>query len=224
MASYKSLTEFIGKYGERGYILLRAILEEADSNWANPVLGDFNFKGIKNRLRSYGIDYNPSLLLSRLEREYGVIETSYKSSSQHWWRITDREAIEEVVRLKEGKPPRDEEDPRMRMLRIQFYSLEPERMLEVVKRASRSSRLNEYIKKQLRKIVFEDLPLLVDFLERAKSEYPEDLLREITLAETIIESLEKAIIKHGYKRHTSLYEALPRDLAEPGEYDPERGL
>ncbi len=221
MVGYKSLTEFIGRYGERGYILLKAILEETDSNWAYPGLGDFDFKGIKSRLRSYGIDYNPSPLLSKLEREYGVIETSYKSSNQHWWKITDRESIEEVVRLKEGRPLRDHEDPRIRMLKIQFYSLDPERILELVRRASRNSKLNEYIKRQLRRIVFEDLPLIVDFLEKAKSEYPEELFREITLAETIIESLERTVTKHSSSRRVRLEDSLPGGIIESEEYGPE---
>jgi len=224
LTGYKSLTEFIGRYGDRGYVLLKAILEEADSNWANPVLGDFDFKGVKSRLMSYGVDYNPSPLLSKLEKEYGVIESSYRSSNQHWWRITDREAIEEVVRLKEGRPPRDEEDPRIKMLRIQFYSLEPERILEVIRRASKSGRLNEYMKKQLKRIVFEDLPLIVEFLERARSEYPEELFREIALAETIMESLEKVIVKHDSKRRLGLDDALPGSLIESREYSSERGF
>lgn len=214
------LAEYIAKYSERGYLVLRAILEEADSNWGGPGLGDFSFKGVKARLRSYGIEYNPGPLLSRLEKEYGVIETTYRSSSQHWWRIVDREAIVEAIRRHEGLPgPGEGEDNRARLLRIQFYSLEPERILEALKRLARGRRLSEADRRRLRRIVFEDLPLLVRFLEEAEAEYEDVLAREIALAHAILDAAERLVSPVGGRGP-----AGPRGLREPVEYRGEAGL
>lgn len=91
--------EFLARYGERGYAVLRAAVEATlGSNGRHGVrLGDFNYREVVAKLRSYGLEYNPSNLLSILEREYAVIETSYKSSNQHWWRFLDLEAVIEAL-------------------------------------------------------------------------------------------------------------------------------
>ena len=187
------LEGFVGKYGEKGYIVLKAILEASRRARAPYALGDFNYKDIKKILLEMGIDYNPSPLLSKLEKEYGVIETSYKSNNQHWWNIIDRYSIEEIVREWEGKPEPDPEDPRVRMLRIQFYSLDPQSIMDTLTRLSRRSRLSSAEKEKLRKFAFHELPLLVEFLEQAKTEYSDELADEIALAESIIELAEYVI-------------------------------
>lgn len=160
-------------------------------------LGDFDFKGVKRRLRELGVDYNPSLLLARLERDYGLIETTYKSGSQHWWRIVDLKAIEEALAEYEGRQPARSEDPRLRLLRIQFYSLQPERILEELRRIPARPRPGSREAMVLRRIAFEDLPMLVEFLERAKAEYPDDLAAEIELAERILAEAEARIAPRG---------------------------
>ncbi|MEB3860803.1 MAG: hypothetical protein GSR84_01110 [Desulfurococcales archaeon] len=215
------LTEFIAKYGERGYLVLRAIIEEADSNWGGPGLGDFSYKGVRNRLRSYGVEYNPAPLLSKLEKEYGVIETTYHSTSQHWWRILDREAIVEALRRHEGLPPAGEggDDTRARLLRIQFYSLEPDKILETLKRLARGRRMSDADRRRLRRIVFEDLPLLVKFLEEAEGEYEDLLSREIALAHAILEAAERLVAPAGGRGAPRL-----RGVGEPLEYRSEAGL
>lgn len=215
------LDEFLAKYGERGYLVLRAIIEEADSNWGGPGLGDFNFKGVKSRIMGYGVEYNPGPLLSRLEKDYGVIETTYKSSNQHWWRIVNREAIIAALRRYEGLEPEEpgEPDARARLLRIQFYSLEPDRMLEYLKRIGRLKRLSEADRRRLRRIVFEDLPLLVQFLEEAEAEYSDQLAREISLAHAILDAAEK-LVAPGAGRGPAVY----RGVGEPVKNRLEAGL
>lgn len=187
------LEEFIAKYGERGYLVLKAILEAARRAKKPFSLGDFNFKDVKAVLKSMGVDYNPAPLLSKLEKEYGVIETSYKSSSQRWWRIVDRRTLESIVREWEGRPEPDPEDPRLRMLRIQFYSLQPYEILDLLTRLSKRRRLNSAEKARLRRIAFEDLPLIVDFIERAQSDYPDELSQEIAVAESILDLFEELV-------------------------------
>lgn len=187
------LEEFIAKYGERGYLVLKAILEAAKRAKKPFSLGDFSFKDVKAVLKSMGVDYNPAPLLSKLEKEYGVIETSYKSSSQRWWRIVDRRTLESIVREWEGRPEPDPEDPRLRMLRIQFYSLQPYEILDLLTRLSKRRRLNSAEKARLRRIAFEDLPLIVDFIERAQSDYPDELSQEIAVAESILDLFEELV-------------------------------
>jgi len=69
------LREFIAKYGERGYYMIKAVLD-ASLAGGKAKLGDFDLKGVKERLKSMGLDYNPVPLLYALERTYGVIRTS----------------------------------------------------------------------------------------------------------------------------------------------------
>ncbi len=213
------LSEFIARYGERGYAVLKAIIEEASSNWASFKLGDFSFKGVKKRLASWGLDYNPSLLLARLEREYGVIETSYKSSSQHWWVILDRDALEEAVREYEGVDESPDADLRVKALRLQFYSLEPLRILGQLKRMLRQGRLSSQEKKLLRRIAFEEVPLLVEFAEKA-IEYRDALSRELSIAEEIISTAEK-LVAMMIERTSGLEDSSLRGLFKPRKESPE---
>jgi len=218
------LEGFLAKYGERGYAVLKAILEEARKPVRGPQLGDFSFKGVKARLASYGIDYNPSLLLAKLEREYGVIETSYKSGGQHWWRIVDRRAIEEAVREWEGGGEGEELDPRARVLRIQFYSLEPEALLTALARMERQSRLTRRDKLLLRRVAFEVLPLIARFLEEAY-EFRDELEGEVELAEEIIAVAERVMERlrsRGGARGLGGVkgDALIGEPGEPLEYPP----
>lgn len=191
--------EFLARYGEKGYIVLRAILEAAREALARPGLGDFDYRGVRKALERMGYSYNPSPLLGILEREYGLIETSYKSSNQHWWRFLDRESIEEAVREYEGRPEPDEADPRLRLLRIQFYSLDPGGIMDLLQRLSARKRLTSHERNLLRRIAFDDLPHLVDFLEAAKAEYPDELADEIAYAEAILE-LAEALVGGGQRR------------------------
>ena len=186
--------EFLARYGEKGYMVLKAVLAASRLRLGGPRLGDFSFRDVKEFLSRNGFRYNPSLLLSKLEKEYGLIETTYRSGGQHWWRIVDEEAIEEALARYEGgedeEPSSEDLPPRARLLRIQFYSLDPERMLEVLYRLRRRRRLTEAERRLLQKIAFEDLPRLVAFLEEAQASYPDELQAEIMMAETILEIVE----------------------------------
>jgi len=193
------LKEFIAKYGDRGYLVIRAIIEEADRQWGGPGLGDFSFKGVRNRIKSYGVEYNPAPLLSKLEKEYRVIETTYKSSTQHWWRIIDRSVLVSILKGYDYGVETVEDDNRARLLRIQFYALEPDRILEALRRISRLRKLSDYDRRRLRRIVFEDLPFIVRFLEEAEGEYDDLLSREIALAHAILDAAERIISPGGLK-------------------------
>ncbi len=192
--------EFLARYGDKGAMLLRAILEAARARRGRPGPGDFDYRSVRSALARMGVSYNPAPLLGILEREFGLIETTYRSSGQHWWRILDRRGIEEALREYEGAPEPDPGDPRLRLLRIQFYSLNPGEIMDYLQRAASRRRLTRAEAERLRRIAFEDLPLLVRWLEEARSEYPDDLADEIAYAEEILELAEEAAARAGGAR------------------------
>jgi hypothetical protein len=71
-------------------------------------------KGLRSRLKSWGIEYNPVPLLLKLEKEIGVIETSYRSTTQRWWHVIDRRALENALGECGVSPHGDVGDPRAR--------------------------------------------------------------------------------------------------------------
>lgn len=180
--------EFLARYGERGEMVLQAILDASRRRGLRPGPGDFDFRGVKEALARMGVSYNPAPLLRVLEKEYGLIETTYHSGSQHWWRIIDKRAIEEAL----GTVGADPGDPRLRLLRIQFYSLDPEGVMDLLQRLATRKRLSRAERERLRRIAFEVLPLLVKWLEEASQEYPDELAGEIAYAEEILELAETA--------------------------------
>jgi len=212
--------EFLARYGEKGALLLRAVLE-ASRRRRPGAPGDFDFKGVKAALARMGVSYNPAPLLGILEREYGVIETTYRSSGQHWWRILDRRSIESALREYEGLPEEDPDDPRLRLLRTQFYSLNPYGMLEVLQRLASRRRLSRAEAERLRRIAFEELPLLVKWLEEARAEYPDELATEISLAEDVLDLAEEAAARASGRR---LEPAPSGRVAEAFEHSLERGF
>lgn len=199
-----SLKEFLSKYGDRGHYVIKAILD-ASLSGGRAKLGDFDLKGLKGRLKSMGLDYNPVPLLYALERTYGVIRTTYRSSAQHWWEIADRRALQDA--LAELGGPDEVDDYEARLLRMQFYSLEPERVLRQLRASRRPRQLAA-------RLAFTTLPFLVKFLRRAKERYPDELAKEIEMAEQILELAERAIMGSGARESLK-----PNLVAQPEVYD-----
>jgi len=184
--------EFLAEYGERGYAVLRAALDAYASAPGRGVrLGDFSHREVAARLRAWGIEYNPSMLLRILERDYGVIETSYRSGNQHWYRFLDPAAVAEALdEYDRGANPvaREEEetgieDPEVEVLRLQVASLDPQGLLEELRRLSARPRLGRAELARLRRIAFEELELAARLLSRAEElgyDGPEvELLRQL---------------------------------------------
>ncbi|MCE4623248.1 MAG: hypothetical protein F7B11_00670 [Caldisphaeraceae archaeon] len=197
----KSIRGFLSKYRDRGYYVLRALLDSSRIV-GRAKLGDFETRDVKDLLAKYGLDYNPVPLLARLEKEYGIIRTTYRSESQHWWDLVDKKSLEEAIHEYEGSSGR-EDDPKVKLLKVQFYSLDPENILNTLSKLSRRKRIGVEEKNIIRKIAFNELPMIVDFLIKARAEYEEELLREISIAEKIIElseTLVEKIINRGLYR------------------------
>jgi len=167
--------EALDRYGDRAYIVLKAIVETAKNYLleSRNRYGDFDYRGLVLKLKSMGVDYNPSRLLKTLE-DYGIIETTYHSNSQHWWKINNVDEVEEALREYTGEPGLDQEDPEITLIRVQVESLEPETLKNILQSMLRKKKLGEVDRKKFKRIVFEDLELVVKVLKRAM-EY-EDVL------------------------------------------------
>jgi len=183
--------EFLAQYGERGYAVLRAALDAAAAGGRGRGvrLGDFSRREVVARLKAWGIEYNPSMLLRILERDYGVIETSYRSGNQHWWRFLDADAVAEALEEYErgasvegGEEEEALDEPEVELLRVQAASLNLPSLIEELRRLAAKPRLGRAEVARLRSIAFGELENVVLLLRRAEElgyEGPEvDLLRE----------------------------------------------
>jgi len=163
--------EFLEEYGERAALVLKAALQVADEYRASGknALGDFDYKGVVKKLKLMGVDYKPSLLLSKMEKEYGLIETTYKSGNQHWWRFVDEEAVREALEEDE-----ELEDPKLVMLKVQASALELDKLKEKLKLLMSKKKLSASDKKWFRTFAFETLPLVVKIAQEVVEEGYED--------------------------------------------------
>jgi len=202
LSVYSKLREFIAEYGERACILLKAIHEESSSE-SRLKLGDFSVKGLKSRLKSWDVEYNPVPLLLKLEKEIGVIETSYRSTTQRWWRVIDREALENALGECSASPYSGIEDPRARLLKLQFHVLKPYEILEVLKRIQSRRATSKSDLEFVKRIAFNELPLLIKMKEEAENlGYNIELREEIEVVEKIVEIAEKIVLNSRRAEHT----------------------
>ncbi|NPA84737.1 MAG: hypothetical protein GXO07_01875 [Crenarchaeota archaeon] len=163
--------ELIEEYGERAALVLRAALEVADEYRASgkSALGDFDYKGLVRKLKLMGVEYKPSLLLSKMEKEYGIIETTYKSGNQHWWRFVDEDAVREALEEDE-----ELEDPKLTMLKVQASALELDKVKQRLKLLSSKKKLSASDKKWFKSFAFETLPLVAKIAQEVIEEGYED--------------------------------------------------
>ncbi|MEM1873958.1 MAG: hypothetical protein QXS85_00065 [Acidilobaceae archaeon] len=198
---------FLAEYGERGYVVLKAVLDEAKSNKLRVRLGDVSAKGVRERLKLAGIEYNPVPLLTKLEKEVGLLETTYKSSSQHWWKVLDLSLLEEVLREYSG----GDEEPvatstldslEARVFRIQLEVIGLRDIARRVSVIAGKGRLGPSDWATIRKTVLEDVPLLVRIKKDIEtSGLAEEFREELELIESVIATIE-SIISKGRQQET----------------------
>ncbi len=178
--------EVLEKYGDKAYLLLKTILEVSREYvyQGKNKNGDFDYRGLILKLKASGLDYNPSNLLRILEYEYGLIETSYKSSNQHWWKIINFQELDRALKEYEGLDD-NIDDPEVLLIKLQVQSLDLQGVKKILERMLKKTRLSEIDKKRFRRIVFEDLELLVKVLKRAL-EYEDYLQEEISLMREVL--------------------------------------
>jgi len=161
--------EVLLKYGDRAYYVLKAALEAADEYRAEGrrYPGDFDFRGLVVKLREWGFKYNPNQLLRILEREYGIIETSYKSAAQHWYVFTDRDAVEAVLSdygSSEGAVS-EIDDPEAYVLELQMDAVNVDSLLSRVKALCRKGKLSRADREVLREIIMNELPVVAKVMK-----------------------------------------------------------
>jgi len=210
--------EFLLKFGEKGRIILQAALDCSYEN-NKPELGDFSYKDVVDKLSQLGYSYDPKMILRALEKDYGILETTYKSSNQHWWKFIDKEQVETV--LNENK----EGDPKIELIKIKFYSLEPQKIERKLDLMSKKSIITEIDKKTFRLMVFDELSKLTEIYEEA-SQYEETLpiaeriKRILTLASIIARKIygkgyNKGFLeKEGKERENNNVNSLRLSLSE----------
>ncbi len=161
------LQEAKERFGNKLLLVLRAALEVAEEYRSKGVepLGDFDYKGLVRKLKEMGIDYKPTMILRALEKEYNIIETSYRSGNQHWWKFVDEEAIRELFEEEE-----EEENPKLEMFRIQLAAIGAEEIKEKLMGIIAKGKANNAEREWFRKFAFETLPLIVKMIENAEEE------------------------------------------------------
>ncbi len=181
-----ALLECYHKYGQKFIMVLKTALAIAKENRlkGGQLPGDFDYRTLVDRLNSMDFQYNPSLLLRTLEREYNIIETSYRSSNQHWYKFRDLESIEQILNSIIGMDSVNEE-PEVSMVKIQIKALQIRYWLSKLKSISIKSRLTKSDIELFRRFSFSILPKLVKILRKAE-EYEEQLYTEINIIKEAI--------------------------------------
>lgn len=163
-----AVSEVLSRYGGRAYYVLRAAVEVTEENRRLGLskLGDFDYRSLVAKLRSWGIEYNPSNLLKILEREYGVVKTVYRSSNQRWWVFTDITSVK--LALSEG---RDEAsgDPDEELLSIQIAVLNVDKIITDLTSILSKEKITSLDERRLREIVLGELPPVVEVYKKALS-------------------------------------------------------
>ncbi|MEM1638982.1 MAG: hypothetical protein QXJ69_02740 [Desulfurococcaceae archaeon] len=185
---------FLERYGEKGLIILKAAYDISQDPNIDHRLGDFSYKHLALKLASLGFSYNPINMLRILEKDYGIIEKSYSSSNQSWWRFIDIEAVRSALGEYYGASI---EDPRVRLLLIKYKSIEPWSTLEMLRRLAFKENLTNSDKENFKNFVFNNLDKIVELLNNMEK-YEEvfageiSVLREIlNLADLVSSKIEK---------------------------------
>jgi hypothetical protein len=187
---------FLEKYGDKGLIVIKAAFEVAQDPYVDHRYGDFSFKHLVLKLQSQGFRYNPVNLLRVLEKEYGVIEKAYSSSNQTWWRFVDFEAVRSVLSEYYGV---SYEDPRLKYLLIKYRSLEPNTVLDTLRRLAYKENLTSGDKEVFKEIVFNVLDKVLDVL-REMEKYEDVFTSEISIIREILNLAEAVSSKLVTKR------------------------
>jgi hypothetical protein len=154
----------LAEHGDKALNVLKAALERArelDERGYGIRFGDFDYRGLKQYLDRMGFRYNPSLLLRKMERDYAIIETTYKSANKHWWRFVDRKKVEKTI-----YPERVSRDPESLILRAKYVSISPSELLEILEEMKNKERLDKRDIRMFRRIVFDDADKIVELYGR----------------------------------------------------------
>ncbi|MFP3217851.1 hypothetical protein [Acidianus sp.] len=152
-------TEALLRFGDRCKLILKVAITIAESN-DKKELGDFDYKTLVEKLQEAGLDKDPKMILRALERDYGIIETTYKSANQHWWRFINIEEVKEAIG--------DEiEDPEIQLIKIQANSLNLTELERKLRFMLNKPVLSEVDRALFKKIAFEELNYVMEVYRKA---------------------------------------------------------
>lgn len=184
--------DFLNKYGDKGYIVLKTIIDIANDPEIDHRLGDFSYKHLVFKLNKMGVNYSPHNIVRILEKEYGLIEKTYISTTQKWWRLVDPETIRKTIL--EYSTGVDLEDPDLKLLVIKYRSLEPLNILNTLRRLVVKDKLSSSDKELFRKIVFNELETIIGLINNMQ-QHEELFNEEIKVLREIISLAERISLK-----------------------------
>ena len=196
LGAKERVLEVLVKHGDKAEAVLRAALSIALKNreGGGSRLGDFDYHSVVKKLRLDGIDYNPSSLLNLLERDYGVIETTYRSSGgRHWWRFIDMRAVQEALAEYKGVPG-SQASPRLKALRAKVMVLEPRRLLNTLFKMEGKNKLSEADKLLLKRLALVELDVIVDLIDELEK-YAPAFSEEIEMLHEIVDLVYRLSLK-----------------------------
>jgi len=170
---YSVTLEVLSRYREKAEAVLRAAVRLASKNRERGALpGDFEFRELVRELREEGIEYNPASLLTRLERDYGIIERTLRTSTQKWWRFRSLEEV--VMALRDFSGGGEEEvddgvsDPEEALLELKVRLVDIDSTISKLKALAQKGRLSRREREELKKIVMNDLTEAVKVLKEVE--------------------------------------------------------
>ncbi|MCS7099908.1 MAG: hypothetical protein NZ925_06175, partial [Sulfolobales archaeon] len=209
------VSEVLSRYGSKAYYVLKAAIEIAEENRRLGLVkfGDFDYKSLISRLKSWGVEYNPSGLLRILEREYGIVKTVYRSSSQRWWVFSDLDLIKLLLsESRDGFRTPDEE-----LLNIQIAVLDVDRVMVELSDIIMKEKAGFMDDRKLRDIVFNELPVIIEVYKKAL-EYGDRYSEFVSKVRRILELARKVVLlRNGLRANskTTLSLGSERKAASP---------
>lgn len=180
------IDDFLARYGEKGRAVLLAAVEamiEIQRRSEYTRLGDFDYKTLKEMLERLGGGVNPTNYLRALEREYGIVNQTYRSTRQQWWSFANKEAILSWYERQVGKPS---DDPVVKVLVVKYRVLKPEEKLSRLEALSRKPSLSLVEQKEIMDFVFNELDKVLLVLNEIKK-YGDVFRNEVNVLSRIID-------------------------------------
>jgi len=180
------LEDYVGRYGSKGEaVLIAAVRAALELDEKNPFgrLGDFDYKTLKEALAALGETVKPHPYLRALEREYGLITQTYRSTKQQWWSFADRQTLFTWYEERRGRAL---EDPSLKVLLAKYRVLRPRAWLKRLEELSRKGRLSPSEQRELEEFAFAYLDKVASVLREMK-ERGDTFREEIEVLERLVD-------------------------------------
>jgi hypothetical protein len=202
------IAEFLMKYGEKAKVVLRSAYELMNEYRVSgkELAGHFDFRGLIEKLEEVGLRYNPSQLLRIMERDYGIIETSYRTATKRWYVFTDPDAVGRVLEKYVDFPEKMGllKDPELEVLKLQIKVINIDALYAKARKLASKGFLNIVDEEMVRSIVFNELPLVAKVL-KSVLKYEELFQDFISKAIAVIRLMDELATKSSKRAVKELY-------------------